>query len=199
MAGLKKNLIKTGKMFILMIDVDLIEEDVVNFVKEKYPDSVGKLELIIKEAGFNVNIDQENIKRNVQMIDAAFFQPFNLLYFNRLYGLIKQFATAFDDKKALSRLLNIRKGISKENKKGLPIPNVEETLLRSYSEQNKPVFGQKSYSAGNLKYSRGDLYLIYQESILAIMGVFWEIYNKNNLSIPFEFKFNKESDSALGV
>ena len=182
-----------------MVDVDLIEEEVIKFVHEKYPDSIGKLELIIKEAGSTANINQENVKRNVQMIDAAFFQPFNLLYFNRLYGLIKQFATAFNDKKALIRLLNIRKGITKQNKKGLPIPNVEETLLRSYSGQNQVVFGQKSYSAGNLKYSRGDLYLIYQESVLAIMSVFWEIYNKNDLNIPFEFKFNKESDSALGV
>lgn len=182
-----------------MIDVDLIEEEVIKFVHEKYPDSIGKLELIIKDASLNANINQENIKINVQMIYVAFFQPFHLLYFNRLYGLIKQFATAFNDKKALNRLLNIRKGVSKTFKRGLPVPNVEETLLRNFFVQNTMVFGQKSFSASNVKVSKGDLNLIFQESILAIMSVFWEIYNKNNLSIPFEFKFNKESDSALGV
>lgn len=182
-----------------MFDVDLIEEDVIKFVRAKYPDSIGKLELIIKEAGSNANINQENVKRNVQMIDGAFFQPFNLLYFNRLYGLIKQFATAFNDKKALIRLLNIRKGVSKANKNGLPVPNVEETLLRSYSGQNMGLLGQKSFSAGNKKFTKGDLNLIYQDSVLAIMGVFWEIYNKNNLSVPFEMNFGKESDQGLGI
>jgi len=181
-----------------LIETELIEEEVKKFVYAKFPESKGKLELLIKNKEIS-DVNDEHIKTLVQMIYLAYFQQISLLYFNRLYGLVKQFAKAFKEKDKVQRLLIIRKGINKKTKHGLPVPNVEETILRNYAVNQMISVPFKSFNVGNIKYSRGDLNLIFQDSILKVMDVFWEIYLKHDVKVPFEMNFGKETDAGLGI
>ena len=109
---------------------------------------------------------------------------------SRMYILASRFASLLNDPCRKNELEKIF--LSKEDK--LPVPVIELTLVKYLSTTAYPL--RKKIRNGRREYSIGQLVEVLQERKLKIFEIFGQMYDENDIQIPFTIPSNFNTASG---
>jgi len=155
------------------------EEKLNKYFKKNFSDLTGYYKVIVQPIN-NIDLNNnDNIKNLVNSIYMTFLSkdPDSA---TRLYILVRQFAKSLNDFEEVIKLESIYQ--AREVK--LPVPIIEMTIAKYITSKTYKL--RKPVRCGKKLYTLGELNRYLQEKKRMIVDIFFELYNDNNINVPFQ-------------
>jgi len=156
-----------------------VSEKLNKYFTRSFPELKEDYEIIIKPIlAIDLN-NNESVKNLINAIYLVFLskEPDST---SKLRVLIRQFCSLLKETDEVEEIETIYLGVNKK----LPVPNAEIILQNALKDLNYKV--NLKFRAGNKKYTLGELNLYLQDSKRKIMDIFFRVYERNNINIPFQ-------------